>query len=387
MISLWAVALNRLTGELPHWDGNGVLPLSQALRRRARRTATVAALALSGIVASASLGGAVAEFPNYPGLPHEPQRAADLGRVPGQWFPVAQAGMSQASGLEQAIRLPLSAATTYTQQSVSIFDNLPDIPLISHAEIQWSNVHLISPTGAADPYGHLTPLLVRSVAFGSVPVEATLQISQRFDEGGLPLPFSLETTNYRFLRQEGSTRLRTAMLFADSHIVEDVTLEVTRLSVDGVELNLAAPCTTAAPTQLSVYGEGFWQGTEVTEEMMAAHPAPQFDSSAVVDHDRHFAAVPGGYLEGTVKVPPFAACLTTDGEDISPLLTATASGDNNPVELRVTPGFCYDPPLLPPHPGLTSYEDVFEDKERGDCNTNLSQPKPQEFPYPERPAE
>ena len=385
VISLDTALLNRLTGELSRCDGNGVLPLSQALRRRTRRLATVAALALSGIVASASLGGAVAEFPGYPGLPHEPQRAADLGRKPGQWFAIAQAGMSRASGLEQGIRLPLGAATSYTQSSVSIYDGLPDIPNISHAEVQWSNVHLISPEGAADPYGHLVTLSVRSVAFGSVPVEATLQISQRFDDDGLPLPFSLETTNYRF-RPWGEVNL-SPMLYADSHILEDVTLKVTALSVDGVDLNLAAPCTTEAPAQLSVDGEGFWQGREPTDEMMAAYPRPRYAGAADVDYDRQFQAVAGGYLQGTVKVPRFAPCLTANGEDISPLLTATASGDDNPVELRVTPGICFTPLAQPPYPGLTSYEDVFKDKERGNCITNVNQPEPEEFPYPERPSE
>ena len=291
--------------------------------------------------------------------------------------------MSQASGLKQAIRLPLGAATSFTAVSSSpIRDNLPDIPNISHAEIQWSNVHLISPQGAPDPYGHLTPLSVRSVAFGSVPVEATLQISQRFSEDGLPLPFALETTNYRF--RGGQT-----MLYTDSHILEDVTLEVTHLSVDGVELELAAPCTTSTLAQLSVHGEGFWlnQRTPPTEDMVAAYPRPQYENPADVDYDRQFQAVGGGHLEGTVKVPSFARCLTTEGEDISPLLTATASGDDNPVELRVTVGGCIDPPARPPYPGLTSYEDVFKDKERGNCITNLNQPEPSEFPYPERPSE
>ena len=223
----------------------------------------------------------------------------------------------------------------------------------------------------------MAPFTVQSVAFGSVPVEATIEISQRFEDG-MPVPLTPTTTDENYASRDQPPAGRTE--FMDSTIDEQLVLSISSVKVDGVDLDIVGTCTTVEPARLLLVGKGFWQYGPGTDEK------PGYPNSSAVDRDRHFDAVNGGTLNGHIEVPPFVDCVTSSGEDISPLLTVTASGDENPVQARAGIGICI--PSVPPLPGRYTLEEIWADTE-ATCLPHASSPPPDGdyYPYPERPAE
>lgn len=288
---------------------------------------SVVLLALGGYAS-----GGAAEGP-YPGFPRHTQ----LG---GSYVGVAQGGVSQAAKARQWAQVPMQAVGAYNVARYFPYDQ-PD-PLNRALRAEFTvYTYLVAPAGSEHNYGMSPTFTVRTVAFGAIPTEATLQLIQRRGSDGLPLPIIVTASEFK--STDGTT------VMEDTKIEDVVTLRVTRLVVDGVDLRLGKGCQTAQPGKLSLLGKGF----SSLDDVITSKPWLT----------GNFAPGTGGLLAGTVDVPAFGGCVTASGEDVSQLLTRTVSGPGNDVRLHVSgPGACNRPipPATggtgPPRPGDTTLE-------------------------------
>ncbi|MBM7516290.1 hypothetical protein [Nocardioides nitrophenolicus] len=194
----------------------------------------------------------------------------------------------------------------------------------------------VSPRGSAQDYGWSPPIQVRTIAFGAIPVEATLQLSQTVDDDGelVGLHFSAVTN-----REPENARTR----YDPAPLEGTLDVHLRDVKVDGVPVNLGR-C--AAPrARLQAVSDALYVSTEGGGDFANYDPGAG-----------GFQAIMGGIFNGVVAIPPFGECRTTTGDDIAPLLTAMVSGEDNPVRIRVGSPSCFTPGpdyayQLPPAPG------------------------------------
>lgn len=316
-------------------------------RSRWRKAAALSACFLL----AAQWSGNAAEGPQ-PGLPRHTGS--------GVWAGVAQTAMAETAQAKQWVRVPFQIGAAFSATTSVLFP--PSDPR-SNRTVSTNYVYLVAPAGAEHNYGVAPPFTVRTVAFGAIPVEASVQLVQRRTTDGLPEPLimSANTDTYR-LQPPGrpSPRLNTDAL------IEDVlAVRLTGLVVDGVDLKLSGRCQTAEPGKLKLLGRGYWQGD------------PEIDN-AKPWLTGNFVATQGGLLTGTIDIPAFAGCTTASGDDVSPLVTTAVSGPSNPLSLNVSAPICATPgpnqTIIPPPPGATT-------PSAADCDPDRIPP---ELPYPDR---
>ncbi|RNL64842.1 hypothetical protein EFK50_02300 [Nocardioides marmoriginsengisoli] len=254
------------------------------------------------------------------------------------WGGVAQTGMAGSVRAKQWARIPLAMLAIN-----AVVDPEAGTDAAGRIAIPYSALaFFVSPQGSEHPYGESPLIPVRTVAFGTIPVEATLQLVQRRDDQNVPVPIAIDA-------KDGIPATGTGS-FADPAVLDaQVGLRVRSLKVDGVDLRLRSTCAprTWARLQLtSKYWEG--PGTNGTEQMEA------------FDTDHSFMGGPGGTLTGTLDIPAFANCRTAAGDDVSRILTATIAGPGNPVTARLGIAVCFttgpDWMIRPPGPGDTTPE-------------------------------
>lgn len=269
------------------------------------------------LVLGGHASGSAADGP-YPGLPRQ---------TGGFWLGAAQGGVSEAAKARQWARVPMQALAAYNVSTYKEYRPQPDPLGRSHDNIFTPSIYFVSPPGSEHNYGMSPQFAVRTVAFGAIPVEATLQLIQRRNADDQPIPIVAEETQTTFY--SGLPNQRTE--FGDTRIEDAVTLRVTRLVVDGFDLGLGNRCQTAEPGALSLLGKGWRPGVD----------------NVVVDYPwvtGNYVPANGGLLVGSVDVPAFTGCLTSGGEDVSRLLTSTVSGPGNAVRLHVSGiGACQRP--------------------------------------------
>lgn len=303
-----------------------VFTSSQNHRRRSRLAAACAAsLVVSGFAAVNA-----AEGP-YPGLP----RQTELGG----WAGAAQTGITEARKARQWARVPLQVVAAYSSNK---FMSVPAGDPRANTNIRTNYVYFVSPSGSEHNYGISPAFPVRTVAFGAVPVEATVRLLQRREDG---YPVALITRNQRDVYPTGSYEE------TDTVVNDALTVQVTRLVVDGVDLGIGKSCQTRRPAALRLLGKGWWAGTPGNNQQR-----PWLSGN-------YLPAI-GGVLNGTIDVPEFVGCSAATGEDVSQLLTATVSGTDNRVQINVSAPSCNRPvpPRTagagPPPPGSATIEDA-----------------------------
>jgi hypothetical protein len=142
----------------------------------------------------------------------------------------------------------------------------------------------------------LPPARATLLAFGFVPVSATIQISE-IGSLNLALISCTPTKNC-----PNAPPKSVALLFSL------VSLRISHVDVNGVPLNVGAHCQTATPFEL----------------MLSGVP-PAYNVSLI-----------NGVLTGTVTIPPFSGC--NDGnENLDRLFDATVSGPGNFVKVTQAP--------------------------------------------------
>lgn len=225
-------------------------------------------------------------------------------------------------------------------------------------------IYLVAPAGADHNYGLAAPFTVRTVAFGVVPVTVKVQLVQDRAPDGLPVPLLSQMTTdvWREVPPGRPSRFENT----DATITGNIGIRITELTVDGVNLNLRGRCQTKQSGALALTGKGFWRWTPGVDETR-----PWLSGN--------YAGVPGGYVTGTVDIPAFSGCTTTNGDDVSRLLTASVSGDGNQVRMNVSGPECLGSApgvnVKPPPPGAAT-----PTSPGVNCDTSKFPP---ELPYPD----
>lgn len=325
------------------------------------------AVVLCGILVFGAQSSRADDF--YPGLP-DPD-----GTTGSSWGGASQGGMSYAKRAKQWFRSP-DGMVTFT---AAIIDQGPGDGN-SRSFGAFGEAFIVSPKGAPENYGYLPPMTVRSVGFGLIPVEATVQISQRRANGyPIPLSTTLTGTDYYDSASPGGVSRQ------ESHptVVKDAfNVELLGVRIDGVDLGLTGNCRTTTPAPFTMIGPAY------------TIPLPRrslnFDREWYQSQDpsRFFHPNWGGQLSGTITIPPFTGCTTASGDDLSALMTLSVSGPDNPLTARV--GWPCDREVTgvgwPLAPGEATPKLVPETwrplgGEPGGC------PGTKKIPYPERPGD
>lgn len=271
------------------------------------RVRSLPLIAVVAIACSPLLAASGSTPAPYPGLP------------PGdgfQWGGVVQRGYTRVAASKLAVEIPANVVTADINTGVVIN------PDQTRTLTNTNKVYFVSPAGSRRPYGELPPLRVRALAFGFVPVTATVHLAQRRLADGTPEPLVLRV-------KETTRRVPappvTALEGVDTTLVLD--LRIDDLRIDGHAVDVGAGCTTVRPVAAALTSR--------------SHPYLLPAERAVDSPDfyrTYFTTAVGGRIDGTVTIPPFARC--GRGEDVSPLLTATVSGAGNPMRLQVGPANC-----------------------------------------------
>ncbi|RNL62421.1 hypothetical protein EFK50_11645 [Nocardioides marmoriginsengisoli] len=271
-------------------------------KQRARRWALVGAFAVTlGMVAPSSQA-----YEYYPGLPDS---------TFGNWTSTSQSGMAYTKRAKQWFKAPAGIVTTEYVADQKSLDQT-----IAHWEIR-AESYFVSPDGAPEQFGYMEPMTVRSVGFGIMPVEATVQISQRRRNGfPVPVPVLIKTDQYK--QPDG-----TWDEYNREFVVEDsVNVRVLSVRVDGQDMQLNGNCRTKEPAPFRVVGP------ETVRRDTDANPAAEW--YAKKDPETYYHPLYGGSLKGAITIPPFTGCTTSAGDDLSRLITLAASGPDNPMQAR-----------------------------------------------------
>lgn len=277
----------------------------------------------------------------YPGLPAPEVHPPPVAHR--SWGGAAMASLANAEKAKQWLRTPVM--TSAFDFYLGVVEN-PDPSRYARCIVAGANVYLVAEDGAPHNYGISREMKVRTLAFGAIPVEATLRLEQR-RTGGLPKPIEIETLS--------CVRIGGGLDVPDNTIDDALHTRITSLAVDGVSMRLADTCRTEAPGAMKVRGNGYFVGWDGSQNVPPPKQ-PLWEAGV-------FNLSTGGELLGTIDVPPFAGCVTADGDDLSALLTATVSGSGYPLRTNQGSAFgCTKPDpaggTLPPGPGEASIESV-----------------------------
>ncbi len=227
------------------------------------------------------------------------------------WSNVAQVGRAGAVTALQWTRVPVSIAATnidlvtrdVTNESGAVVSTVADYDIQA----------FLVPANPAETYGNSPVITARTVAFGGIPTEVDLQLRQVRDEDDLPVGLRIRPTYTVDFIQDKE-------YYPPTVLKADVELAVVGLRIDGVTIALTGTCSTGPSAALDIASE------DITIDKAAGEN---------FDQDVGFSGVDGGTLNGTLDIPGFSGCLTSDGDDVSPILTSTISGNGNPVSIKI----------------------------------------------------
>ncbi|MFS3130164.1 hypothetical protein ACLM5J_17310 [Nocardioides sp. Bht2] len=303
----------------------GVTP-SPSRRRRLRR-AGLAALATSCLVTAYSpLSSSASEDPDFPGLPSQDS-------LRGDWVGPSVTTINETARAKQWVRLPPIVLAAYNfgsrRQESPTCTELGDYK----SKTSWrASVYFVSGDGASPrPYGYVRAFDVNTVAFGSIPVTATVRLAQPRDAEDLPMGGEINVMTGDFCTGKGKYTVpvpgQVNNHWWDARATLDVLVEVVKLRVDGVDLGLKPGCRTAEANAVQASAPDYygWDPTITAEERPVG---------GNVMTTKFFGLANGGLLTGTVDIDAFTGCRTAVGEDVSALLTSAISGPNNKVSMR-----------------------------------------------------
>jgi hypothetical protein len=192
--------------------------------------------------------------------------------------------------------------------------------------------------GGGVDVGLVATTRVNLIAFGSIPASATLTLrAPRVD--GRVKPFTIHVWGISQGGCDPDWVFPTSLInrtLAEGQVV----ITLSDLQVDGVPVELGRSCRTVRPVDLRLWHEGQVAaggyspgGGGDLGAYDGLHPGSQapLDSPYYQEDDGRTIPASTG-----VTVPPFTGC-GTRGEDLSPLVTAMASGPNNPVRISQSP--------------------------------------------------
>lgn len=182
--------------------------------------------------------------------------------------------------------------------------------------------------GGGAEVGILSEQRINMVAFGTIPATATLTISVPRVRGKIqPLIAHLWSDQKR-----GCAPRPSDIPQASALVEGEIILQLSDLEVDGVPVDLGARCRTKQPAELYLWAD-FASGNYNANNggplgaYDGLHPGsrgPLNDPYYREDNGRTIPPSSG------IDIPPFVNC-GASGDDLSSLVSAMASGPNNPV--------------------------------------------------------
>jgi hypothetical protein len=233
-----------------------------------------------------------------------------------------------------------------------------------------------SPDGAGQRYGQFPSVQVRNVAFGSIPIEATVTLRQTRDRSDhlIPITFTfsyalpgpppgtvvkgyeqygpapgLKPTNPVICRASGGTDCVEAPDFSTGLVGSGpVQISLANIRVDGVPMPVGSQC--SAPAQLTLHTAGGWYyGSYFAGNLEIPGLAESLLRTPGTAYEFNPFFAPG-YAHGNAAIGAFHGC-HNGTEDVSRLITSMVSGPTNPVETTMTiamgADWCYDYPKCP----------------------------------------
>lgn len=205
-----------------------------------------------------------------------------------------------------------------TQQQASYFRN---------------DLYPVLPLGVGESeLGVLARTSVRLLAFGTIPATATITMRLVESSGSLePLTAHIWDTS---AGPQGCAPLPAGSMPTSALVEGKINIELSDLVIDGAPVDLGPSCRTNEPADVYLWGEftdgeggyspnrggnlGAYDGLHTGSLFPLDHPL------YVEDNGRTIPASTG------ITVPAFTGC-GAGGEDLSEIVTAMASGENNPV--------------------------------------------------------
>ena len=250
------------------------------------------------------------------------------------WYGTSQVGLTGSKVAKQWTKIPLTMLAANALFYYKTHPGQGEVPPGEMINTEFGylvRAFLVSPKGSKDDYGDSAPIKVRTVAFGSIPVEVTLQVSQERDAAGLPKPLVYRPHDYSIEPPAGRPDLVSQVVIDEARLEANLNVRVTRVVVDGVDVGLGDSCQTGSGARLEASSEEL-KADEYLEPPPDGSPGwleYRFDPA------KYLYGIYGGTMSGTVDIPPFSGCSTRSGDDVSPLLTSALSEEGNPVSLRI----------------------------------------------------
>lgn len=268
-------------------------------------------------------------LPNPPGTPEDVSGscATDEYANRGSFLNFPQVGLAGSVKAKQWARVPLSMVSASVQFFyVQHYGTEPGA--LAGPEF-WYEIRafFVSPKGSADNYGDSAEIPVRTVAFGSIPVTATLQVSQERDQDDLPVPLRLSPHDYQ---QIGVPPMQRRYTVDATTMRTRMTVRIRKLVVDGVDVGLNRQCRTAGLNELELNTKKL-----VVNEEIGYQGSPLGKLEDEFDPTIYQYGIQGGTLQGSLDIGRFTGCSTRTGDDLSPLLTSALSDEATPVSVRV----------------------------------------------------
>jgi hypothetical protein len=224
-----------------------------------------------------------------------------------------------------------------------------------------------APFPPTDARAAFPPVRATFLTFGFVPVTATVHLRQQVSGGRL-----VPITEVGYQRYKHFNQVTAELDPGCSHtpaaqcgfnycsggpdntcsdfvitVTAAVTLRLSDVTVNGTPLDVGSHCQTTGP----LYTPGNPVADPDNDRMVLqggshpSEPSPQWVGDAAI--------VKGGAVAGYVTIPPFTGCVTPDGDNLDPLLTAAVSGPGNYVKTTVgavCSDLLWDPNCTPPTP-------------------------------------
>ncbi|WP_286690720.1 hypothetical protein [Aeromicrobium sp. REDSEA-S38_B2] len=244
----------------------------------------------------------------------------------GSWLNFPQVGRAGSPKTKQWAQVPLSMMSTSV---IFTYKNWPDGAAGEKTGTEFwydTQAFFVSPSGSPAPYGYSAPIHVRTLAFGSVPAEITLQVRQERRADGVPEPLRFRPHDYTLSRGGNDT----TSVVESASLEARVSIGVTRLKVDGVDVQLGPRCSTGSLGAVNLSSRRL----AVDSDPTLVNPQRNMED-VVFDPEIYQYGINGGTLQGTIDIPAFVGCTTASGDDVSPLLTAAVSEDGAPLSIRI----------------------------------------------------
>ncbi|GGF37452.1 hypothetical protein GCM10011519_08750 [Marmoricola endophyticus] len=175
--------------------------------------------------------------------------------------------------------------------------------------------------------GEMPPFRVRTLAFGAVPVQVTVHITQPVRADGTVRPIEVQqasvTSNSRgigFPPNDESGR-RINQIYRNAYGKGEVAVRLSHLTIDGKPVDVGASCRTTRSGSLNLAGKGYYN----------------YKGGSSTQPEGTYAGASGGLLTGIVDIPPFSGCKGSSGDDVSRILTNAVSGESNPISIFQSP--------------------------------------------------